>query len=152
MRAGTGVSVARPAIGKGLKLPVGVQGTGWKGVGVAVAFGAAVTKTKGRGGCAWADVILPQPESRMLTSNMIRIKFLIYSGAGLTGVGGTSDGVNVGGTLVAVGGTSVAVGGTSVAVGTIISVGVKVGKSGMTVTPGLGVRVGTFGTQSSWPE
>ena len=31
----------------GKNVPVGVQGIGWKGVIVAVAFGAAVTKTKG---------------------------------------------------------------------------------------------------------
>jgi hypothetical protein len=95
--------------------------------------------------------MLPHPESRTLTSKRVRIRFLIYSGAGLTGADGTGDGTTVVGTSVAAGGTSVAVAGTLVAVRIIISVGVKVGKSGMTVTPGVGVRGGTFGTQSNCP-
>jgi hypothetical protein len=43
----------------------------------------------------------------------------------------------------------VAVGGTVVAVGINVLDGVAVGKSGIIVTPGTGVRVGTFGTQSN---
>lgn len=35
-------------IGVGGIVPVGVQGIGWKGVNVGVAFGAAVTNTNGK--------------------------------------------------------------------------------------------------------
>ena len=38
-----------------------------------------------------------------------------------------------------------------VAVGMDVSVGVAVEKSGMLVTPGIGVRVGKLGTQSNCP-
>ena len=74
-----------------------------------------------------------------------------YCDCGVTGV---VEGVCVGGSVgisvfVAVGGTSVsvAVAGT----GTSVVVGVVVGKLGMIVSPGTGVRVGTLGTQSSCP-
>jgi hypothetical protein len=40
---GVAVAVAGLNVGVGRNVPVGVQGTGWKGVGVADAFGAAVT-------------------------------------------------------------------------------------------------------------
>ena len=49
---------------------------------------------------------------------------------------------------VSVGG-NVELGVTVVATG--VDVFVDVGKSGMDVVPGMGVRVGTFGTQSLWP-
>lgn len=48
--------------------------------------------------------------------------------------------------------------GASVSVGAVVAVGgtdvlvlVVVGKFGITVTPGTGVCVGTFGTQRIWP-
>lgn len=49
---------------------------------------------------------------------------------------------------VSVGG-SVELGTAVVAIG--VDVSVDVGKSGMVVVPGMGVRVGTFGTQSLCP-
>jgi hypothetical protein len=58
---------------------------------------------------------------------------------------GNGEGVTV---KVSVGG-SVELGVTVVAMGT--EVFVEVGESGMVVVPGMGVRVGTFGTQSRWP-
>lgn len=73
-----------------------------------------------------------------------RIFFIRYCGAGL---GGVFDGVNVG--AVVGGDVNVAVGGTLVSVG--IGVYVAVGKSGMIVMPGTGVRVGTLGTHSRCP-
>jgi hypothetical protein len=45
--SGDAVKLAGSIVGVGGNVPVGVQGIGWKGVGVADAFGAAVTKTKG---------------------------------------------------------------------------------------------------------
>ena len=55
-------------------------------------------------------------------------------------------GIGEGGTVkVSVGG-SVELGTGVVAMG--VDVSVDVGKSGMVVVPGIGVRVGTFGTQS----
>lgn len=41
---------------------VGVQGIGWKGVGVGEAFGADVTMTKGEA-CCDAGAMLPHPAS-----------------------------------------------------------------------------------------
>jgi len=58
---------------------------------------------------------------------------------------GVGEGVTV---KVSVGG-SVELGVTVVATGS--EVFVNVGKSGMVVVPGIGVRVGTFGTQSLCP-
>lgn len=147
---GVGVSLTGSGTGVGRKTPVGVQGTGWKGVGVGDAFGTAVTNTNGRAGCAWAGIRGPQPARIILARIVIRTRFLIYSDAGVTGV---FDGVKVGGTVgtevkVDVGGTKVKVG---MAVGTSVSVKTTVGKVGIIVTPGAGVRVGTLGTQSSWP-
>ena len=55
-------------------MPVGVQGMGWKGVGVWEAFGAAVTNAKGRDGCAGAAV--PHPASRMVAMMIQRIDFI----------------------------------------------------------------------------
>jgi hypothetical protein len=52
---GTGrvaVALAGSTVGDGKNVPVGVQGIGWKGVGVGEAFGAAVTRTNERAGCA----------------------------------------------------------------------------------------------------
>jgi len=58
---------------------------------------------------------------------------------------GIGEGVTV---KLSVGG-SVELGITVVATGS--EVFVDVGKSGMEVVPGIGVRVGRFGTQSRWP-
>jgi hypothetical protein len=64
----------------------------------------------------------------------------------VVGVGvGVEEGVTV---KVEVGG-GVELGTAVVAVGN--EVFVEVGKSGMVVAPGTGVRVGTFGTHSLWP-
>ena len=46
--SGVALRAAASIVGVGGSVPVGVQGIGWKGVGVAEAFGAAVTNTKGR--------------------------------------------------------------------------------------------------------
>jgi hypothetical protein len=75
--AGMGVAVAGPSVGVGKNVPVGVQGIGWKGVGVADAFGAAVTYTNGSG-CAWAAIILLHPVRMKLANKTIRASFLIY--------------------------------------------------------------------------
>jgi hypothetical protein len=72
--------------------------------------------------------------------------FMRYCGDGL---GGVFDGVKVGGVVGA--DVNVALGGTIVSVEMIICVAVAVGKSGIIVTPGTGVRVGTLGTHSSCP-
>ena len=52
---GAGVSVGGGTVTVGVdvstvgwRVPVGVQGIGWKGVGVGEAFGAAVTSAKGK--------------------------------------------------------------------------------------------------------
>lgn len=37
-------------VGWASRVPVGVQGIGWKGVGVGEAFGAAVTRVNGKAG------------------------------------------------------------------------------------------------------
>jgi hypothetical protein len=76
---------------------------------------------------------------------MRRNVFLIPYGE--TGVSGVLDAVAV---LI-----NVAVG-ICVSVGAVVAVDginvfVAVGKFGITVTPGMGVCVGTFGTQRSWP-
>ena len=71
--------------------------------------------------------------------------FMRYSDT--CGLGGVFDGVNVGATVGAV--VNVALGGTVVSVG--LRVFVAVGKSGIIVTPGTGVRVATFGTHRSCP-
>lgn len=58
-----------------------------------------------------------------------------------------SDGVEVDVGIVAVGGGAVVAAGGSL-VKLAVTVGVLVGKLGMVVTPGTGVRVGMLGTQS----
>lgn len=45
--SGVAVRAAGSTVGVGGSVPVGVHGIGWNGVIVAVAFGAAVTNTKG---------------------------------------------------------------------------------------------------------
>jgi len=135
------VRVAGSIVDVGGSVPVGVQGIGWKGVIVAVAFGAAVTKTKGSEDCTGAGASDPHPASSIPARNMsCTILFIRYC----DGLGGVFDGVNVGATVA-----------VNVEVGTVVSVGmivfVAVGKLGMIVTPGTGVMVGTFGTQSNCP-
>src|SRR5688572_12824386 len=122
-------------------VPVGVQGMGWKGVAVGEAFGAGVTNTNGRAGCTFAGARVPHPTSSSPARRITWERRFMCYGEVVKGVFvrvGVSEGVTV---KVEVG-VSVEVG-TSV-VG--VAVFVEVGK------PGVGVRVGTFGTQSLWPE
>jgi len=159
---GSGVSVGGGTVTVGVAVssigpmvPVGVHGMGWKAVGVGEAFGAAVTNANGKACCALGtvDAKAPHPARRYPARRVILISFLIrYCAGGDVGVL-VAVGVAVGGVVcVAVGvGGSVGVDvGVSVD-GTVVAVGVAVGNSGITVTPGMGVRVGTFGTQSRCP-
>ena len=126
-------------------MPVGVHGMGWKGVGVGDAFGAAVTNTNGKAGCAGAK--LPHPASSIPARSMTRkVLFMRYGDSGVIGV---RDGVAV--LLNVAVGICVSVGAVVLVGGTGVLVLVVVGKFGTTVTPGTGVCVGTFGTQSNWP-
>lgn len=52
------------AIGGKRGEPVGVQGMGWKGVGVGEAFGADVTIAKGKTCDCSAGALLPHPASK----------------------------------------------------------------------------------------
>ena len=108
-------------------MPVGVQATGWNGVGVGDALGAAVTRINGNAGCFGTGARVPHPTSRILARSMMWKNFRICYGY----VAGVLEAVNVG---IAVGGAMVAV---------------CVGKLGTIVTPGMGVRVGMLGTQST---
>jgi len=72
-----GDSITKSVIGWERGEPVGVQEIGWKGVGVAVAFGADVTKTNGRPGCAWAEASVPHPASKTLMRSITGKSFLI---------------------------------------------------------------------------
>lgn len=110
--AAVAVSVAGSMVGVGGIVPVGVQGIGWKGVIVAVAFGAAVTRTKGSDDCTGAGAKLPHPASNSPARKSICSIFFIRQGDGL---GGVFDGVNVGATVA-----------VNVGVGTVVSVGVDV--------------------------
>ncbi len=143
--SGVAVRSAGSMVGVGGTEPVGVQGTGWKGVIVGDAFGLAVTSAKGREDWAGAGARVPHPASRSAaTKRICRIFFMRYCGDGL---GGVFDGVRVGAVVGVY--VNVALGGTLVSVG--MAVYVAVGKSGMIVMPGTGVRVGTLGTHRSWP-
>jgi hypothetical protein len=81
------VAVGRGAVGVGVSMigvgwivPVGVHGTGWKGVGVAVAFGAAVTSTNDRTGwtLAEAGARLAHPVSNAIAiRKRLRVSFMI---------------------------------------------------------------------------
>ena len=62
-------------VGVGGSVPVGVQGMGWKGVGVGDAFGAAVTKAKGRDCCTGAAV--PHPASKSAVRMIQRKGFIV---------------------------------------------------------------------------
>ena len=108
-----------------------------------MAFGAAVTSTKGSDDCAGAGARDPHPASSIPASNMACNVFLMRYGE----IPGTVlDGVKVAdGVAVAV---DVAVG-WSVAVE--VAVGVLVGKLGTIVAAGIGVRVEILGTHSSCP-
>jgi hypothetical protein len=68
-----GVAVEGSIVGEETRVAVGLKGSGWKGVGVGEAFGAAVTSTNGRSACwlAAADAKLPHPESRSPASSRI---------------------------------------------------------------------------------
>lgn len=68
---------------------------------------------------------------------------------GSSAVVGVGVGVEEGVTVKVEVGRDVELGTSVVAMGS--EVFVEVGKSGMAVAPGTGVRVGTFGTQSLWP-
>jgi hypothetical protein len=67
---------------------VGVQETGWKGVGVGDEFGAAVTNTNGRDDCLVGNAAAPHPASnalsmikaRRLAGETTRISFFICYG------------------------------------------------------------------------
>jgi hypothetical protein len=57
-------------------VPVGVQGKGWKGVGVGDAFGAEVTITKG--GVGGAGALLPHPASKRAARMILqRMEFMV---------------------------------------------------------------------------
>jgi hypothetical protein len=75
---GVPVGSAGTRVGPLGSVSVDVQASGWKGVGVAEAFGAAVTRTKERTGCAWAEV--PHPARVMLARSTIRRSLLIAYG------------------------------------------------------------------------
>ena len=96
-----------------------------------------------------ADAADAHPASIRLARRLTYNGFFICYG-GIT----VNEAVGLGGTSVVGIGEEVAVG-RSVEVGTsVVTIGcdvlVAVGRFGTTVTPG--VRVGTFGTQSLWPE
>jgi hypothetical protein len=80
VKAGEGVSVMGFVVEEGKNVPVGVQGIGWKGVGVGDALGAAVTYTNGRTGWACAETRFPHPVRRILARSRSRIRFLINYG------------------------------------------------------------------------
>ena len=69
---GVPVTEAGSKIGWERSVPVGVQGTGWKGVGVGEAFGATVTRANGRDGCPLAVTLLPHPASSNAAMSIIR--------------------------------------------------------------------------------
>src|SRR5215212_8099875 len=133
---GTGVSVGTGRVTVGLSVsttggnvPVGVQPSGWKGVGVGEALGAAVTKINGRAGCVGAGASAPHPARSSPARKMRWIIFLIRY----------CDGGGVGGVPVAVGRSVAAGGSVAVSLGVTITVAgsaVSVGKLGTTVTPG----------------
>jgi hypothetical protein len=60
-------------------VPVGVQGIGWKGVGVGEAFGAAVTRTNGSAACPLdgAGARAPHPARSNPARTMMWKDFLI---------------------------------------------------------------------------
>ena len=136
---------------------------GWKGVGVDEAFGARVTKANGNVGWIFADAAVPHPASpalsmieamRLARKITCIVFFICYGNDVMVAVGvivavGAVVNVETGVTVTKVVGVSV---GGCVNVGAAVKVGVAVfvdvGSSGMMVTPGTGVRVGTFGTQS----
>ena len=132
---------------------------GWKGVGVDEAFGARVTKANGNVGWIFADAAVWHPASPALsmieTMRLARkitciVFFICYGNDVMVAVGVlVAVGAVVGVSVTKVVGVSV---GGCVNVGAVVKVGVAVfvdvGTSGMMVTPGTGVRVGTFGTQS----
>jgi hypothetical protein len=72
--AGSEVAVGKAgsSVGVGGSVPVGVQGMGWKGVGVGVAFGATVTSANG-----WeAGTLVPHPDRRSAARMIQRRGFM----------------------------------------------------------------------------
>jgi hypothetical protein len=125
---------------------------GWKGVGVWEAFGAVVTNAKGKAGWAltgtgarFAHPASSSPARRIAWKRL----FMCYG----KGVKGVFVIVGIGGAIMVsvdvAGGGCVEVGSSVVGMGS--DVFVDVGKSGTAVVPGMGVRVGKFGTQSLCP-
>jgi hypothetical protein len=148
---------------------VGVQETGWKGVGVGEAFSAAVTNTKGRVGCLVGNAAAPHPASTALSmieerrlagktawksfficygkKVMVAVGTNVNVGASVAVGGGVKDAVGDGGTGDAVAiNVEVAVGGTDVKDGVTVQTGVK--KTEVRVAVTIGMSVGRFGTQS----
>ena len=81
---GAGVSVGGGTVADGVAVsttgpivPVGVQGIGWKAVGVGEAFGAAVTNLNGKAGCVGVGARAPHPASRYPARSIIQINFFI---------------------------------------------------------------------------
>lgn len=119
---------------------------GWKGVGVAEALGAEVTKMNGRAGCVETGAGFAHPTSNRLAMSITRNDFLMDYSLGVR-VNGTSEAVKVGTTVVGTG-VNVCVGN---AVASEVGSDVAVAMVGMIVTPGTGVRVEMSGTQRSCP-
>lgn len=65
----------------GRSVPVGVQGMGWKGVGVGEAFGATVTRENGTDCGVGAAV--PHPASRTATRMIQRVSFIAVDWSGM---------------------------------------------------------------------
>ena len=110
-----------------------------------------MTKINGKACCAGAGARATHPASnnpaRRVMWKIFLMRYCVVVGVFV------AVGVAVGrdvGVAVAVGGSvGVLVAGSVVDVG--VAVGVSVGKLGTVVTPGVGVRLGIFGTQSLCP-
>ena len=76
---GVEVREAESATGGARSVPVGVQGIGWKGVGVGEAFGADVTRAKGKACCSMG-ALLPHPASSKAAMIESRQKSFIAKG------------------------------------------------------------------------
>lgn len=165
---GKGVSLGRINCGAGFASneksggEVGVKREGWKGVGVAVASGAEVIRTKGRGACSGAGAGAPQAvriKARRIV-RQVRVESLIElrKARSYGALVGNAVGLEVRvGMGVAVGATvevGCVVGGKVAVNGKAVCVNGSVGY-GVTVLPGsgegIGVRVETFGTHRSSP-
>lgn len=117
---------------------------------MAEAFGAAVTQANGGTGSVGTGARTPHPARSNPARNLRWINFLIRYCDGGWGLGGVFVAVGIG-VEVAVGGSvAVLIAVMVMGVGTV-GIDVSVGKSGMIVTPGTGVRVEILGTQSLCP-